>query len=535
MRPFAHAFHVLSDQGQRNLWSPSDLAERYRRRVIESGVKAFDRGDVSAIHYNRPGIIKNVDDGSVYYTVVEKIQDASRRGALAVHTMVFRLEDLLEDGGVLLPPESKEEYQGLGLPSELHSHGRRLANIQGAIDRFVETSQIPTRQVSPGWNTRELNWILGNRRSIISDPAGDFSPEAAIAGFLAELPPLVSAGLSFAAGHVPSRGSFHIAAHAGSSNPASSRGVSVFTSRSAFRASVESAPEELVMHSDWERGFRLALTVTGDNNLEVLDAFRNGFHREGNTQETIAANLIAQSFSPDAHLGRTLNALEGSIEAIRELPEGAKEVVSRALASLTGLSIPATEQVETLIKAFSPAVSEPLRPRGRDEAAKVNQGTENIQAESSSSESTHVDMDRVRDALENLKKIIERDAKDARGPEVDIEAVSSGVRTFTGLVITGGPTLFQDSQFPGLMQELGQEIDKWMRGSKQRKERLRLIREAFGYRKDPAEPSIFDDLMYITWQTRHLKEHASKVELYNKLMDRVVMGKAHRKSFWGLS
>jgi hypothetical protein len=120
-----------------------------------------------------------------------------------------------------------------------------------------------------------------------------------------------------------------------------------------------------------------------------------------------------------------------------------------------------------------------------------------------------------------LKRIIQDDFRSGQGPEAGVEAVSSGVRKFTGLVIAGGPGLLQSEELPGLVQSLWREINGWVTSAGNGGERPRLIREAIGYRKDPGAPSLFDDLMYITWHTRHLKEHARKVEHYSKLMDNV--------------
>ncbi len=521
MRPHGHVFYVFSDVGQRPIWSPLDLAERHRNQAIER--TRFPRDQATFGPYNRPGIIKSVNDGFVYYTVAEKIQDAFNRAALATHTMVFSLEELMEDGGALLPPATREEYQALGLPSEVHSQGRRLEEIQRAIDQCIAMSEIQTRQVSPGWNTRELNWLLSNPRSIISDPADGFSAEAAISGLLAGLPPLVSAGLSFAAGYVPS-GGFHITAYSGSANQTSSRGVSAFRSGSSFKAAVESAPDEKVMETDREWGFHLALAVTGKDHLDVLDAFRNGFHQEGNTQETIPANLIAQALSADDHPQRTLDALERNIGAIGEFPEGAKQIIRNALAPLTHSSNSAREQSQRLIGALSPPASVLPRPASRNEAANADRdpGSRNIPAESSSQEFTQGDIDDVRVALDELKRIILDDLRSGQGPEAGVEAVSVGVRSFTGLVIAGGPDLLQSKELPGLVQGLWREINGWVkRGGNGGRDRPRLIREAFGYRRDPDRPSLFDDLMYITWQTRHLKDHAKMVDFYGKAMDNV--------------
>ena len=525
MRPHGHVFYVFSDVGQRPLWSPLDLAERHRNQA--NARTRFPRDQASSGPYNRPGIIKSVNDGFVYYTVAEKIQDAFNRAALASHTMIFPLEELMEDGGALLPPATREEYQALGLPSEVHSQGRRLEEIQHAIDQCVAMSEVRTMQVSPGWNTREINWLLGNPRSIISGPADGFSAEAAISGLLAGLPPLVSAGLSFATGYVPNGGSFHITAYSGSANQTSSRGVSAFRSGASFKAAIESAPDEKVMETDREWGFHLALAVTSKDPLDVLDAFRNGFHQEGNTQETITANLIAQALSEDDRRQRTLEALERSIGGIEEFPQGAKEIIRNALAPLTHRSNSAREQSQRLIGALSPSASVLPRPASRNDEANADRdpGSQNIPAESSYQEFTQGDIDDVWVALDELKRIIQDDFRSGQGPEAGVEAVSSGVRKFTGLVIAGGPGLLQSEELPGLVQSLWREINGWVTSAGNGGERPRLIREAIGYRKDPGAPSLFDDLMYITWQTRHLEEHADIADImesYRKLMNKVL-------------
>ena len=525
MKPLGHVFYVFSDVGQRSLWSPLDLADRHRNQAVEKTNRRIPQDQVRNSPYNRPGIIKAVYDGFVYFTVAEKIQDSTRRPALASHTMVFSLAELMEDGGSLFPPTSKEAYQMLGPPSELHSQGRSLADIQGTIDQYMANSEIQTTPVSPGWNSSELNWLLGNPRSIISVQGDDFSSEAAISEMLGGIPSLASAGLSFAAWYVPTGGGFHIAAYSGRAHSTSSRGVSAFTSRSSFKAAVESSPTEEVMETDLEEEFHLALTVTGGDPLDVLAAFRNGIDDEGNTRETIVANLIAQALSADGHPQRTLDALEKNIGGMKQLPRGGKEIILRALRPLTSDSNPARGQSEKLMSALSPSVSAPAKEDKDRDLPKV-------QAESSSPDIAQGDIDDVRAALKELKTIIDNDLRSGQDSEVGVEAVSGGVRNFTGLVIAGGPGLLQSEKLPGLVQGLWQEIIGWVkRGGREGngRERPRLIRETFGYRQDPSAPSLFDDLMYITWQTRHLREHAKKVDLYNKLMDRAF---GQDRPFW---
>lgn len=527
MTPLGHVFYVYSDQGQRQLWYPPDLAKFHRDQASER--TRFPRDQAASGSYDRPGIIKSVNDGFVYYTVVEKMQDAFNRPVLATHMIVFSLEELIEDGGALLPPTCKEAYQVLGLPSQLHSKGRLPADFQRAIDECVAMSEIQTTQVSPGWHTRELNWLLANQRSIISDPADDFPAEAAIAEVLASVPPLVSASLTFAVRYVPSGIGFHMEAYSGGAILTSPRGVSAFKSGSSFKAAVDSAPAEEVLETGLEREYRLALKVAGGDPLDFLDAFRNGFYRDGATQETIAANLIAQALSPDGHPQRTLDALEKNISGIKEFPKGDQEIIIGALSPLTNLPEPARGQSERLIKALSPQVSVP--PESRDEAANADRdrGRQNISAGSPSPEIPQEYVDAVRAALDELNRIIKDDLGRGNDSKASVDAVSSSVRRFTELVIAGGPGLLQCKDLPDLVQGLWRgmrELNVWgKKGGKgtgnTKEERRRLIREAFGYRKEPGGSSLFDDLMYITWHTRHVKEHAAKVKDYSNLMDKV--------------
>ena len=531
MTPVGHIFYVFSDVGQRSLWSPLDLAEHHRNRAIEK--MRFPRDQAASGSYDRPGIIKSVHDGFVYYTVAEKIQDAFGRAALAAHTIVFSVEELMEDGGALLPPSCKEEYQVLGLPSELHSKGRRLADIQRAIDECVAMSEIRTTQVSPGWHTRELNWLLANPRSIISDQGDDFPAESAIGEVLAGVPPPVSAAITFAARYAPSAGGYHLEAYSGSSNPTSPRGVSIFRSGSSFKAAIESAPAEEVLETDREREYRLALKVTGGDPLEVLDAFRNGSYREGATTETVVAVLIAEALSADGHPQLTLDALERNIGGIKELPRIDQDTIVDALSALThGFGSP-KGQSERLISALSPRVSVPPASQGEAVIAHGSLGRQDIPAGSASPKIPIGDIDDIRVALEELKLTIEADLGRGNDSKASVETVSDSVRTFTELVIAGSPDLLKSKDLPELVQALWQEIDRWGRRGSRRggngRERPRLIREVFGYRREPGGSSLFDDLMYITWQTRHVKDHADKVEAYSKLMDKVF---GQDRPFW---
>ena len=505
MKPIGDVFHIFSDVGQRLLWYPLGLAERHRNHATERTLRSIPQDQVRNAPYNKPGIIKAVYDRFVYYTVAEKIQDANRRAALSVHTMVFPLEELIEDGGALLPPHDKEEYQALGLPSELHSHGRRLADIQEAIDRWAAGADVPTRQVSAGWNTRELNWLLGNPVSIISDSTDGFSAETAISGLLSGLPALASAGLGFAAGYIPNTGRFHVAARSGNAAPISARGVSAFRSGPSFQASVESAPTEQIMKSEHERGYRTALIVVGGDPLDILGAFGNGL-RDEKTGETILADLIAQALSDDDRSQGTLVALERSVSVIEGFPQIDREIICSALDPLADRSRPRGRQAESLISALRPAVP------GTPPASRK------VQTESPLQEAGREDTENVQAALEESIKTI----KGARGTDVGV--VSNGVRRFAELVIAGGPGVPQGEKLADLVQELWREIVRWgKRGGKEDGHRDR-IRRAFGYREDPAAPSVFDDLIHITRQAGSGKEQDKALKDYNKLIDTLVAG-----------
>ena len=501
MKPIGNVFHIFSDVGQRLLWSPLDLAERHRNHATERTFKSIPQDQVRNTPYNRPGIIKTVNDGFVYYTVAEKIQDANLRAALSVHTMVFPLDELMEDGGALLPPESREEYRALGLPSELHSQSRRLSDIQRVIDQYVAEADVSTRLASPGWNTRELNWLLSNPRSIISDAADGFSAEAAIAGLLAGLPPLVSSGLSFAAGYIPNTGNFHLAAQSASANLALSRGISTFKSGSSFQAAVESSPTEDIMASGQESEFHLALTVIGRDPLDVLSAFRNGIHRE-ETGETIIANLISQALSEDGRSQWTLGALERSIGTIKEFSEGDKEIICKALEPLTNRPNSVGGQAGRLISALAGAASAAPRPAIR-----------NIQAEFPSQEVASEDIEKVQRTLEESIRIVKE------APEDGVETVRSSARRFTELVIAGGPGVPKGGELADLVQGLWWEIAEWVKkGGKKKEEHRRRIRQAFGYRENPGAPSLFDDLIHIKRQASYREEHDKTLKAYDKLL-----------------
>ena len=515
MRPLGHGFFVFSDVGQRQLWSPSCLPEFHRNEATERILRTIPQDQARNSPYNKPGIIKTVHNGFVYYTVAEKIQDASRRAALSAHTIIFKLDELMADGGALIPPESEADYQKLGLPSELHSKGRSISDIQGAIDEYVADANVSTRRLSAGWSTPELNWLIANPRSLILDPAGSFSAEGAIGSFIVGLPPVVSAGLSFAARFIPTKVGFHITAQAGDTLSTPSRSVSVYRSGSFFRDAVESAPKEKVMEAHWEKGFHLALMATGMDSVEVLVAFRDGL-RLGKSGGSITADLIARALSSHQPTESVLDVLERNADFVGEFEKLEKEVILNALDAIGRGSKPASEQARRVIGALSPVNTGRQLPKERT-----------IRGETLSHNLASTDTEDVRVALNNAISTIEHDISGD-----DFETVSNCVRRFTALVIAGEPDMPKGDELMSLVRRLWIEISEWgergYKSSHSKKEYRDCIIRMFGHREVPSEPSLFDDLIHTLRHAGTGKEIVKTLDNYDDHIGAAIAG---HKSF----
>ena len=523
MRPTGHIFHVLSDNGQATVQVPDDLDDRHRAFVHGSVLQRIPQDQVRANQYGIPAIIKVVEGAWVYLTIVEKVRDASNRLAPAAHSMVLPLDGLMSMRAAPLPPLDGEGYRDLVTPSQVHAGGRRLADLRQEITRRVYGMDIPTTKAAAGWNTRELNWLLSNPHTEITDAA----PEATVRDFLLGLHPRVSATLSFAVNYVPRGVGFDIACFANNIDSPRSGDVSTFRSGSRFRAAIKSTHITPILDRDGEHYLDLALKLARCPIIEALAEFRAGLSR-GESSSASAARLIAVAVRGEDQK-TALAGIEHAVDDVELMPEDDRDVIlqavetvaratrsphsdlaSRVLAAITLVAVPtapttviAGPSTQDDKAAVPPSIVETDRTPpavGKDDASLTGGRLE--------------ELDDVKEIVLRLRKRIDEDRT------TEIGTVVSGVRRFTRLVIAGGPDVPHGKELGNLVRELWEEIYRW-RDCKmaKRDDRSQRIALAFSARDERDTPSLFDDLIYVTRMVGTLKDHESTACAFDRLIN----------------
>ncbi len=538
MRPIGHIFNVAIDAGQRVITEPRDLAERHRRehnRIFHD----IPQDQVRSAPYNSPGIIKVINQGEVYLMIVEKIQDAQARPILAAHSMVFSLDELSIKGLVLQPPTDIEAYRRMGTPSDLHGQGRRIEEIEAAIQECVSTVDLPVSAKSGDLNTREVNWLLDNPRTDVSDSLDQFLPEVTVRAFFEEIHPLVSAHLSFAVKFLPSI-RFNITAHRGNVHPPLPMGTRSFRSEADFRAAIEGITLEEVFSKSDEENFRthyeMVERITGSHVLDALRVYRDGL-RVGRSGTSLTASFLAESIADPQIRERTLDACQSYRSVITNFPREDRETISRRIDDVSRnrrVSSAVRDKAATMAielgakpptQGFTRRSGSP--PRGREAHGahnrQIDSRPEKERADASpkvrgtsrrapqSSGRKHTDWLEIEDPQTVIRELARR--TDA---EVNIQDVFDSARRFTQLIIAGGTAVPKGGEYTDMVvafwKALGSGVDRWLTEQEstdrslrrlfkpgvKRKAGMKEIAEEFTRRGPRNSSSLLDDLMYVT-------------------------------------
>ena len=539
MRPIGHLFHVFSGEGQRDISWPAGLAEHHQGHATAQIIRGIQGEAARGLAYGELAVIKTLTAEFAYLSIVETIQDAFGRMSQSVHSMVLPVADLIAEKKTLAPPQDRDSYSALVIPSQLHD-SRLLADIRAAIDRLATGIDVSTTEAHSDWAARELNYLLNNRYTSIWDLSRDDSPEAAVGEFLVKIPPMVSAGLSFAVRCIP-RGNFNLAIYPPNVRPAPSTGLTLFRGLDEFRQALEATPSEPVLDDGKDAVSLVALTewVTGQTRLTVLGAFREGVRR-GNSNTTVAANMVATALQSNNRgtIGRALEALEANPITIEGFPEQEKEIVRQALAQVHGLADSANRKRHRIMLERFPELVVPSPPQpassppdpaasvSQEDAESIEPSPTNGQATENAGSSVSAPADGLTDArrqnavagrpdtppqprtwddmhepaevLAELRTIISQD------PSTGIEVMAQGIKRFTELVAKAGAGAPQGRQLSDLVQDIWQELHRWEEQGNRRENRRSQIISLLKTRQHPADPSLFDELMYVTRRSGNL-------------------------------
>ena len=557
MRPIGHLFRVFSSDGQRDISWPAELAEHHQGHVTAQIVRGIQGEAARGLVYGDLAVIKTVTAEFAYLNIVETIQDAFGRMSPSVHSMALPVADLISENRALVPPQDKDSYLALVIPSQVHAR-RLLTDIRAAIDRLVAGVDVPTTEAHTNWAARELNYLLNNRNTSIWDLSRDDSPEVPVGEFLAKIPPIVSAGLSFAVKCIP-RGNFNVAIYPPNVQPAPSTGLTLFRGLEEFRQALEATPSEPVLDDGKDAVSLVALTqwATGQTLLTVLGAFREGLRR-GNPNTTVAANMIAQALQSNNRgtIERALEALEADAVTIEGFPEQDKEIVRQVLGEVQGLNDSANRKRHRIMLEMSselvvpsppqPAASppDPAPSDSQEDSGSLEPSRTNNQVSERAGSSASVsaagstdarrenanagppgippqprswdDIDEPAEVLAELKNIIGQD------PSTGIEVVAQGIKRFTELVTKAGAGAPKGRQLSDLVQDIWQELHRWEKQGNHRENRRSQIISLLKTRDHPAAPSLFDELMYVTRRSGNRGKHSKTLTLYERMIGSIL-------------